>query len=504
MLMLLACYGHKIRLFLLYPTLAFTSMLAWQCDPLTGLLQEDYRKVCPEVFSFISVYSMAAFLLYPVGIPVFMNYVLRLNNISSIVTRRLNNANFDAMLASYIKRTCPLEAQRFARLVGNADDDPEEFRRQALNEFQKIIQQQRALGIHPEDGQEEALLLDKIIECKEQLQDTVGLNVPDLCKFMKAHDQNGDGNIDFDEFLAMIWETRRLANLFTGSEKPESLSDYQIETLLLYKWPEAHEAANMEDREGLGGLAQIAEKAHDAKEAESSASLSEEMRHAIEDRRTNVGVDGMLKPNFDRQDQQLVALADLVDRLKSLDSKGQLPSWYKAHDWRQEIQEALAVYVEDTHGRTTQEPNAPSEKLQTMLQAIQVRSMTSSQKLEALFKRGETLIKDGITAIPPLVWVHHESEGDNNDELSENNKIINRLGFLFISYRVEFWYVLPPTLPPFYLPSLLPSLPPSLPPSLRYLSLRYHIKRSTSMSQAQVHVYQRILDNIDSNWNAAK
>ena len=166
------------------------------------------------------------------------------------------------------------------------------------------------------------------------------------------------------------------------------------------------------------------------------------MRHAIEDRRTNVGVDGMLKPNFDRQDQQLVALADLVDRLKSLDSKGQLPSWYKAHDWRHEIQEALAVYVEDTHGRTTQEPNAPSQKLETKLREIQVRTMPSNQKLEVLFRRGATLIKDGITAIPPLIWVKHNSEGDSDNQLPEDDKIINRLGFLFISYRVEFWYCL--------------------------------------------------------------
>ena len=73
---------------------------------------------------------------------------------------------------------------------------PEEFSRQALNEFQKIMQQQRALGIHPEDGQRRRLLLDKLIDCKEQLQDIgQGLNLPDLCKFMKAHDENGDGSI---------------------------------------------------------------------------------------------------------------------------------------------------------------------------------------------------------------------------------------------------------------------------------------------------------------------
>ena len=68
--------------------------------------------------------------------------------------------------------------------------------------------------------------------------------------------------------------------------------------------------------------------------------------------------------------------------------------------------------------------------------------MHSSQKLEVLFRRGATLIKDGITAIPPLIWVKHNSKGDSDNELPEDDKIINRLGFLFISYRVEFWYCL--------------------------------------------------------------
>ena len=417
-------------------------MLAWQCDPQTGLLQEDYRRVCPEVFSFISVYSMAAFLLYPVGIPLFMNYVLRRNNINEIVKRKLNDATFDVMLAFYFKRTCPPEAQRFARLVGNADDDPEEFRRQALNEFQKILQQQRALGINTENGQKDLLLLDALIDCKQQLQDMSGLNIPDLCKFMKARKGNGGGSIGFDEFLSMIRATRRLANLFTGSEKPETLTDLQMETLLLYKWPEAHEAAHIEDGEGLDGLAQIVE-IHDEEKAQSKADgLSEEMRDAIEDRRANVSVDGMLQPNFDRQEQQLVALADLTTSLKSLEKNRQLSSWYQAHDWRQEIREALTIYVEDTDGRTPQEPNAPSQKLETKLREIQVRTMPSNQKLEVLFRRGATLIKDGITAIPPLIWVKHNSEGDSDNELPEDDKIINRLGFLFISYRVEFWYCL--------------------------------------------------------------
>ncbi len=60
-------------------------------------------------------------------------------------------------------------------------------------------------------------------------------------------------------------------------------------------------------------------------------------------------------------------------------------------------------------------------------------------KARALYKRGATLIEDGITAIPPLVWVKQETP-ENGGGLSEDDKIINRLGFLVISYCVEFWW----------------------------------------------------------------
>jgi hypothetical protein len=430
-------------LFLLYPTLALTTMLAWQCDPLSGMMTEDFRLACPSADSMISLYSAGAFLLYPFGIPLFMNIVLRYNNIAKIVADKVDKAYFDAMLALYCKRACPLEAQCFARLVGSADKetDLEEFKRQARHAFQKIIRQQQKWGIEPEKGKEE-LLLDKLLarvidqrqnanqnqEAKESGGEPAmtGVSLFDLCSYMKKHDENGDGSIDFDEFLVMIEEARSLANIFTGSEKAppldealdqsETLSDFQIETLLLYPWPKAHDSSGQDELDGLGGLATFV-KGSIGKKNEKDFSKNPNMMDAMEDRRANIStLDGTwpLKPDFNRQDQQLVTIADMVDVLKKLEKNKQLPSWYQKHDWKEDIREALQLYIEDTNGRTPSEPNAPSEKLKPMLNAIKVRIMSQKEKLEALYYQARRLIKEGVTAIPPLVWSKH-GEDDEHD-----------------------------------------------------------------------------------------
>jgi hypothetical protein len=471
-------------LFVLYPTLALTTMQAWQCEPLTGLMTEDFRQVCPPPFSNISLYSMAAFLLYPFGIPLFMNIVLRLNNIRTIVADKMDKAYFDAMLALYCKRACPLEAQCFARLVGSADDDEEEFKRQARHAFQKIIRQQQKWGIEPGQGKEELLLnklLEKVIDQSQNADQNheaketggehamTGVSLLDLCSYMKKHDTNGDGSIDFDEFMGMIKEARSLSNIFTGSEKAppldetldqsETLSDVQIEKLLLHQWPKANDSTGQDEREGLGGLTTIV-KASMGKKTPKDYRKNLQMLDAMEGRQANVktmygchggpsGPDAMvdshewtpwwtlrtaivdpqnllkrthveyrpLKSDFNRQDQQLVMISDMVDVLNKLEEKKEsepMPSWYQNHDWKEDIRRALEVYIKDTDGRTPSDPNAPSEQLKPLLHAINVRTMSKKQKLEALYQQARTLINEGVTAIPPMVWSKHGEDDDHD------------------------------------------------------------------------------------------
>jgi hypothetical protein len=57
----------------------------------------------------------------------------------SIVKKKMDQVKFAAMLACWMKQACSVESQRVARLVGNVDDDPEQFLVQTEEEYNKLV-----------------------------------------------------------------------------------------------------------------------------------------------------------------------------------------------------------------------------------------------------------------------------------------------------------------------------------------------------------------------------
>jgi hypothetical protein len=126
-------------LFAIYPAVSIATMRVFNCDVNMGLLRDDYREVCPPWNSFTCIYSAFFFVLYPIGIPVFMLLALRSMRVTDIVKRKLDHSKFSAMLACFLKRACSVECQRVARLVGNVDNDPKRFAIQSEEEFKNLV-----------------------------------------------------------------------------------------------------------------------------------------------------------------------------------------------------------------------------------------------------------------------------------------------------------------------------------------------------------------------------
>jgi len=126
-------------LFAIYPAVSIATMRAFNCDVNLGLLRDDYREVCPPWHSFTCIYAAFFFVLYPIGIPVFMLLALRSMGVTDIVKRKLDHSTFSAMLACFLKRACSVECQRVARLVGSVDNEPEEFAVQSEKEYIKLV-----------------------------------------------------------------------------------------------------------------------------------------------------------------------------------------------------------------------------------------------------------------------------------------------------------------------------------------------------------------------------
>ena len=103
----------------------------------------------------------------------------RFMNIRKIVREKMQNAEFFAMLSLFMKIACSVESQRIARLVGNVDNNEEEFLRQSQFEFDKLLAMQ---GEHGKT--------DIVIEILRSQADTVmdmeGLNIDELCTFFEG------------------------------------------------------------------------------------------------------------------------------------------------------------------------------------------------------------------------------------------------------------------------------------------------------------------------------
>ena len=63
-------------------------------------------------------------------------------HIKSVVKEKMDSAKVESMLALFLRRGCSAQTHRVARLVGNTDNDSEEFNRQTQFEFNKLLQLQ--------------------------------------------------------------------------------------------------------------------------------------------------------------------------------------------------------------------------------------------------------------------------------------------------------------------------------------------------------------------------
>jgi len=96
------------------------------------------------------------------------------------------------------------------------------------------------------------------------------------------------------------------------------------------------------------------------------------------------------------------------------------------HSWCDDIKEAEALYVEN-----------PAE-VDGFLKKMSIKELLTHEKRVLVTHLARRLIRDEITAIPPLVWQRSSVENENEDDIEplEDQLIMNRFGFLFMACKI--------------------------------------------------------------------
>ena len=124
------------------------------------------------------------------------------------------------------------------------------------------------------------------------------------------------------------------SSAIVGSEEVESMSDRQLEILVMYEWPKKHQGHDLDAFQGLGGLLYQMKRE------------MEELENAKEHLDKSSPEERQLQVDGDRTDPHLVQLDALALELREMEVKGLLKEATFMPDWKTELGEGEEIYVE--------------------------------------------------------------------------------------------------------------------------------------------------------------
>ncbi len=484
--------------FLVYPMVSLMTLQSFNCQPLgLGLLAADYRESCPMPYSFLRNYSSVFILVYPIGIPLWMLFVMRGMNVHELSKSKVASGLVSSMIALFVKRASSVESRRLAQLIGEPQNK-EEFNRRCLQVYNmyfrdsltttncaKICQMSRfdllvAVSISPDVGESilqyagstgpsfEVKLGEKVQNANAnksingvQWEETFSLCVnsanrvpPELYisvvwNTMQSFSLNVDLTISSDEVMNVI----RMGGMLSRYV-PYHAKDVQVGGVL----------AGIEPISQIGGIKlqlQFIESAPNTEEQAIEPVADTNIQDILA-----VGIEGtdfeQLKTfikTFDKDgngeidEHEFLHMARIItevvwlftgaesgDNLSEKLSTRQLKALLK-HKWpaKNDVAQGeldphtLQNVIEHIQEQSTAE-QYEDEKTQINGEDCLMDVFEKNELLQKVLDVGKTLRKDGVLVLPQLVWNMVSPED------SDENIAIRRVGFLFLAYRVEYWY----------------------------------------------------------------
>jgi len=124
----------------------------------------------------------------------------------------------------------------------------------------------------------------------------------------------------------------------------------------------------------------------------------------------------------------LVELDELVAEIQELDKAGELTGY---PEWREDVKQAENLFLE-----------TPDE-VPEWLERMRTKRLSKQMKSVKVIELAEKLVKDATIAVPPQTWnIDLQSSQDADKEPTDEELLVFRLGFIFLAYRIDYWYEL--------------------------------------------------------------
>eukprot|EP00291_Cryptomonas_curvata_P017050 CAMPEP_0172169214 /NCGR_PEP_ID=MMETSP1050-20130122/10581_1 /TAXON_ID=233186 /ORGANISM="Cryptomonas curvata, Strain CCAP979/52" /LENGTH=1462 /DNA_ID=CAMNT_0012840247 /DNA_START=2726 /DNA_END=7114 /DNA_ORIENTATION=+ len=482
--------------FLVYPMVSLMTLQAFNCQPLgLGLLAADYRESCPIPYSFLRNYSTFFILVYPIGIPLWMLFVMRGMKVHELSKSKVDSGLISSMIALFVKRASSVESRRLAQLIGDPQNT-EEFNRRCLQVyniyFRNSLTTANRAKIDPLPRFNLLVAVDIAPDIGEsilQYADSTGpsFEVKFGGKLQNANASKSINGVQWEEtfllcvnsvdsvppelFISVAWNTTQsfALNVDLTISSDEVMSVFRMgnmftKSIPFYAQDVGDVLAGIEPVSQIGGIKvqlQLMELVANIEERVLEPGVDQKIQDILA-----TGIEGtdferlkIFIKTFDKDgdgeidEDEFLHMArritDVVwlftgaengDNLSEKLSDRQLKALLK-HKWPvkndvaqdeldpQTLKNVIEHIQEQSAAKQYEDEKNHLDEVDCPLDAL-----AKNELLQKVLDIGKTLRKDGVLVLPQLVW------NMVSPEYSDENVAIRRVGFLFLAYRVEYWY----------------------------------------------------------------
>jgi hypothetical protein len=206
--------------FLIYPVSSLNSLQAFDCHESLGVLRVDMRVTCPPFLSFMGIYSLCCFFVYPIGMPFAFWWILKAMKVPQLARMKRINRAFTNLLALFNKSIGTFECKLIAQMIGKVENDGDELERRVADFYERVI-----------------LLHNENSDGHEAHENDLHLHSCLRKHFQLADDEELDNHKV--GIVSLIHKIVERANAFVGLEALENLTLKQGALLLEHAWPKA-------------------------------------------------------------------------------------------------------------------------------------------------------------------------------------------------------------------------------------------------------------------------